>query len=177
MTDRVTTSIRPLSGTLTISLSHEAWDATASAVTDTFTAPKKEHIQRETWFTLYSDLVKRVKHFVRHVDLTDFIEMREISGYAKRNSRSPPWDPLTSHQCDAHLRLREPWSSWGSCADCHTDRMCTGHQRGGWGCNIRRVLESQRSVEWRYREAFAAQLKTQPLTSCHTSMSLDLLVY
>lgn len=49
MRDRVTTSIRPLSGTLTISLPHEAWDATASAVTDTFTAPKEDQpTQHET---------------------------------------------------------------------------------------------------------------------------------
>lgn len=41
MRGRVTTSIRPLSGTLTISLSHEIWDVTASALTDTFTTPKK----------------------------------------------------------------------------------------------------------------------------------------
>ena len=41
MRGRVTTSIRPLSGTLTTSLSHEIWDVTASALTDTSTTPKK----------------------------------------------------------------------------------------------------------------------------------------
>ena len=40
--DFVTTSTRPLSGTLTISLSHEAWDGIASAVIDTFITPKKD---------------------------------------------------------------------------------------------------------------------------------------
>lgn len=43
MRGRVTTSIRPLSGTLTISLSHEISDVTASAVTVTFTTPEKNH--------------------------------------------------------------------------------------------------------------------------------------
>lgn len=41
MSDRVTVSMRPLSGTLTISLSHDACDATASAVTVTLTTPAK----------------------------------------------------------------------------------------------------------------------------------------
>lgn len=50
MRDLVTTSMRPLSGTLTISLSHEVWDATASAVTDTFITPNKDQqTQHETF--------------------------------------------------------------------------------------------------------------------------------
>lgn len=41
MRDRVTVSMRPLSGTLTISLSHDRWDGTASALTVTFMTPTK----------------------------------------------------------------------------------------------------------------------------------------
>lgn len=36
---RVTVSILPLSGTITMSLLHEMWEVTASAVTDTLTTP------------------------------------------------------------------------------------------------------------------------------------------
>lgn len=45
MRGRVTISTRPLSGKLTISLSQEAWDGMASAVTLTFTTPKKTSIK------------------------------------------------------------------------------------------------------------------------------------
>lgn len=41
MSERVTVSMRPLSGTLTISLSHDACEATASADTVTLTTPAK----------------------------------------------------------------------------------------------------------------------------------------
>lgn len=41
MSDLVTTSTRPLCGTLTISLPHMTSDTTASAVTVTFTTPKE----------------------------------------------------------------------------------------------------------------------------------------
>ena len=44
MIERVTTSMRPLSGTFTISLSHEVWELTASAIMVTFTGPTDTRI-------------------------------------------------------------------------------------------------------------------------------------
>ena len=44
MRERVTTSMRPLSGTFTISLSHEVWELTASAIMVTFTGPTDTRI-------------------------------------------------------------------------------------------------------------------------------------
>lgn len=55
MRDRVTVSMRPLSGTLTISLSHDRWDGTASALTVTFITPTKitNYVRMEQfWFQL-----------------------------------------------------------------------------------------------------------------------------
>ena len=43
MRDRVTTSMRPLSGTVTISLLHDVSDVTASALTVTFMTPNNDH--------------------------------------------------------------------------------------------------------------------------------------
>lgn len=52
MRDRVTLSIRPLSGTSTISLWQEIWDSTASAVIVTFTVPNKDQQTQNFVFVL-----------------------------------------------------------------------------------------------------------------------------
>lgn len=61
-----------------------------------------------------------------------------------------------SHKCgweaEPDLRQREPWSSWRSCAHWHRDRIHSRPQRGRWGCNLWRGLESQQPVDKRQQQ-------------------------
>lgn len=138
ISDRVTVSMRPLSGTLTISLSHDACDAMASALTVTFTTP-----------------VKVTKHnsFIRNSTVWEPLMWIFLTlSYTVDQSNVFRWPYPT---------LRATWSSSGFCVRCHTDRKCTRFQTEVWGYIHPMGLLSRWPVEDTAQNIYEKYIKTQ----------------
>lgn len=138
MRDFVTTSMRPLSGTVTAPEPHKSNEATASADTVTFTTPTTHQ-----WKWLQNPANDRTL-VISGISVSN--DSKEKC-WEKGHMAPSHWYPLAfAPKLDPHLRLLESCSSWRSCARWHTNKMWFVHQTGGWGCNVRKMLVLQWSV-------------------------------
>lgn len=122
----LTRSIRPLSGTLTISLLHEMSDVTASALTATSTTPASETSNRKC--------ETRQEH-LRYSENLNMLSRRGCDFCS--NIYLKLWSQVThKYKEKADPVWWSTWSSWQSCAHWRKGMWArTGFQGWGLRCN------------------------------------------